>query len=189
MKAKNILKWSVLPLTALGAFLYRWRGGLFENGPRPLAQAVFSSFPCLVVPALVSEGIWQGILVALVFAWATAWECTGHGGWMDLGTWQKERKAERLEFLIKPFKRHLSEYWYDALGLGLTGLIVTLPAGFFVQLNGHAYAGLLLGLSGLLKVPGYMIGRALFDNTEGGEWISGGLRWFTAAILAVFLVS
>lgn len=188
MNTKKILKWSVLPLTALGAFLYRWRGGLFENGPRPIAQALFSSFPCLFVPALVIQPGDTGILIGM-FLWATVWECTGHGGWMDLGTWPKERKDERLEFLIKPFKKYMSEYWYDALGLGLTGLIVTLPAGIYVQIYGHPYEGLLLGLSGLLKTPGYMIGRALFNNTESGEWISGGLRWFMAAIVAVFLVT
>jgi len=181
-------KYLILPLAALGAYLYRLRGGgPGPKLPRPLDQILFSSFPCIILPLLCMLGThhtsWPWWLAfALSSVWAVAWECSGHGGFMDLGTWLKARSDELIEFLIKPLHGKISEYWYDALGITLTGLIVTLAPGIFIIATGGVAGGVLLALSGALKGPGYMLGWKLFGGTGAGEWISGGLRWAAAGV-------
>jgi hypothetical protein len=202
MKKDDLKKLAIIPLTLLGAYLYRLRGGgPGPNLPRPLDQLLFSAFPCILLPGLsrlegaIEPGfIWWPWLLGWVICSliAVAVECTGHGGFMDLGTNPKEpgagRTKERLEFLIYPLYDKLPRYWYDALGLALTGFAVTLLPGIYVAVAGHVLAGVLLALSGLLKTPGYMLGRWVFGNTEAGEWISGGLRWFAAGLIYAFLM-
>ncbi len=84
-------------------------------------------------------------------------------------------------------------YWnggrYDALGLALTGFVVTLGPGVYVAVAGDVLAGILLALTGLLKAPAYMLGFAISKakGTEIGEWVSGGLRWAAAAAIGLFL--
>jgi hypothetical protein len=120
---------------------------------------------------------------------------------MDLANYKKPREPETIEPIIKYWHEKIPEYLYDVIGTALTGLIVTLPVGIYMALFGHyhyvevfssneynAYLpGILVGLSGLLKSPGYMIGWALFKGTGAGEWISGGLRWFAITATLGFL--
>ncbi len=184
----------IILLPIIGAVLYRWRGGgIFKwNGPRPLAQLLFSSFPCIILPVLfitATGWTWQVPVLVLAAIWAVAWECTGHGGFQDLGTWTAARDDERIEPLIKPLHGHIPEYWYDALGLALTGGIVTAAPGICLICYGHIAGGFTLALTGLLKAPGYMLGRAMFSNTESGELFSGGLRWGAAALILYFVQS
>lgn len=162
-----------------GAFLYRWRGGgFFPNGPRPLSQSLFD-LPMLVVPIAIMG--WSYWLVPAYFL-AVAFECTGHGGFMDLGRWKSARKPERLEFLIQLANGKISEYWYDALGMAVTGLAVTIWPGAVLGFSGYAGAGVLLALSGPLKAVGYMLTAKMpGEPTEWGEALSGGLRWAACA--------
>ncbi len=184
----------------IGAVLYRLRGGPSWGPklPRPLDQILFSLVPCIVLPALYAFAhrpflaleSWPWIAGWLVAAlWAVAWECSGHGKYMDLGTTVKESDEERIGVLISWLHGKVPEYWYDALGLALTGFVVTLGPGVYVAVAGDVLAGILLALTGLLKAPAYMLGFAISKakGTEIGEWVSGGLRWAAAAAIGLFL--
>lgn len=209
---KKKLKLAAIPvLGAIGAWLYRLRGGgPGPKLPRPIDQILFSLFPCIVLPALLvfedrrffalESWPWiTGWLAATL--WAVAWECTGHGGFFyhPKGQYKKivntvtdsatEREPERIEFLIRWLNGKVSDYAYSTIGMALTGLVVTIAPGILVAASGHVIAGALLGASGLLKPPAYMIGYALSKSkaTEIGEWTSGGFRWAAAAAIMAFL--
>lgn len=149
-----------------GALVYRWRGS--DHAYRPLSQAVFS-WPYFFIVELVFAGshgwelgLWDlpGAIVAVLTFAAV---CTGHGGWQDLSTWTKPRSDERMEFLIKWAYPKLPEYWYDALGLAVNGLCITLPAGI-------ALMNPIIALSGALKAPAYMIGWWFWRLSVKGNW-------------------
>lgn len=201
-KEKAFRKLIILPLAFLGAYLYRLRGGgPGLNLPRPIDQILFNLFPCFFLtgyafyfyPGAIFNFNWfvfslcaAGWLAANGIALAV--QCTGHGGFMDLGTWKEPRKDERLEFIIKPLKDKISEYWYDVIGQALTGFLVTLWPGLFLFALGYYQAGAFLALAGLLKVPAYMLGRKCFQNTESGEWLTGGFIWGAAGLIYAFLM-
>lgn len=157
-----ISKFIIFPL--YGAALYRWRGAAHKwkkYFPRPFNQIVFALPYAYVCYDVIS---WWCLFIIIP---TTLGLLTGHGKFMDLGSWKKDAEDETLEFLIKPLEGKISNYWYDVLGMGITGLAVTLAAGIVL-------ASPLLALSGLLKAPAYMIGR----NTEEGEFLTGLLLYF-----------
>ena len=163
----------IILMMLLGALIYRMRGGLGPKLPRPVYQVLFS-IP-YVTCAFLSQDIFnfdygQYIAAFLVLITTTAAVATGHGGFMDLGTWQNDRDDERLEFIIKPLHKKIPEYWYDSLGMALTGVVVTLPAAI-VTLNP------LLAITGVLKAPAYMLAQRLGLGTEGGEYLTGAALW------------
>lgn len=101
---------------------------------------------------------------------------TGHGRWMDLATSKKSGDDERLEFLIKWLYGRIPEYWYDALGLAVVGMAITLPAGIMLM-------NPWIAVSGALKAPAYMIGHKTRWGTEAGEALTGAFLWGTLACL------
>lgn len=113
----------------------------------------------------------------LAYAGAFLGKRTGHGNFMDLGRWTKPAKPERLEFLIDHLKVRLPAFWYDAAGLALTGIAVTIIPGIILAFH-HPAAGAILALSGATKAPAYMIGRG---STERGEFMTG-------ILAAIFLI-
>lgn len=149
-----------------GACLYRWRGAKHDwkkYTPRPLTQMILAlpyAYLCLYD--------WRIALV--VFIVTTAALSTGHGGFFDLGTWTRKRDAESLEPLIRWLRDDLPRYWYDVLGLMVTGLAVTLPCGIMT-------GNWIIALSGLLKAPAYMISLRVNGRTELGEYITGFFLW------------
>lgn len=192
----NIL--CIIALTLLGAFFYRARGGPLLKLPRPFEQILFSSFPCLILPAwAVQSNFW---VLWVVFIISVAFECTGHGGFFyhKNGNYKKivkevtdsktEREPERLEFLIRWLHGRVSNYLYCTIGMAMTGFVVTLGPGIFVVYSGQVLAGVFLALTGLLKAPAYMISDKIGWDTHGGEWISGGLRWFAASLIFFYLI-
>ena len=160
-----------LLIALLGAALYRWRGAshrLKKYFPRPFNQIVFAAPYAIICYPVIG---WWCLVVLLL---STLGVLTGHGNFMDLGTWKKDDdEDETLEFIIKPLKGRIPEYWYDAIGLAVTGIAVSLPAGI-VLMNP------LIALSGALKAPAYMIGWKMFYGdaaTERGEWLTGFFLW------------
>lgn len=158
-----------------GGWLYRWRGLSHPNKkyfPRPLNQIVFAAPYALVTYLYWShlELSFSLAIALVVWGLSTLGTLTGHGGGHDLGTYEGERTDERLEFIINPLKGRISEYWYDALLLSITGLAITLPAGI-------ATFNPALALSGALKGPAYMVSWALGLKTEGGELLTGAVLW------------
>jgi hypothetical protein len=170
--------WLLLCASA-GAVFYRMRGG-WPNWPRPIEQCLF----CLVfLYQLYSYNLgWPWIAAGYILA--VIGTCTGHGGFMDLGTWLKARARERLEFLIICVENKLSPYWYDALGLAVTGLAVTAGPAIMLAINGHCQEAALTLLSGFTKPVAYMISRKSGFGTEGGEWLTGAFQWAAIVLLS-----
>jgi hypothetical protein len=183
----------VLSLVAsgMGGFLYRWRGMAHKWKhwfPRPFNQIVFA-MPYAVIAfyaSLVTVGSvvepypwWVWAVSGFVLVMSTLGTLTGHGGWMDLGTWEKERDDERIEFIIKWARKGYGGYWYDFTGLCLSGIAVSLWSGAVLIVTGFIVPGICLVLSGALKGVGYAIGRAIDEEhaTDWGEFFTGLFMW------------
>jgi len=154
-----------------GAAVYRWRGKSHpwkKYTPRPVMQIVFAlpyAFACMP-----PNGSWWAVLPVLVLT--TLGVLTGMGNFFLQGTGGKD---ETLEFSIKWLKPHMPLYWYRALGLSITGLAITLPAGL-VLMNPY------IALSGVLKGAGYVLADKLKGGTEMGEFLTGALLWSSLSI-------
>lgn len=160
-------------LVLIGAVLYRWRGADHKYKkffPRPFNQILFA-LPYAVVTYLFFGGVIGLLIGASVWAFATLATLTGHGRFMTLSE-PLSGEEETLEFIIKPLQQKMPVYWYKVLGLSLTGLAITLPAGI-LTLNPF------LALSGGLKGIAYAAAQELNSGTEGGELLTGAVLWGT----------
>jgi len=168
-------------MALIGGYIYRWRGHASQYKkyfPRPLNQIAFS-LPYALACANIS---WWAAGVVLIIT--TLAVLSGHGGWFDLGTWTKPRDDETLEFIIKPLKKYLSDYWYDVLGLALSGVSITAACGIVYIAWISIPVGLCIIASGALKAVAYMMGWKLFDDsvaTARGEWLTGAFLWGSLA--------
>lgn len=66
-------------------------------------------------------------------------------------------------------------YWRNVLGMFCTGTFVGIPAFVIAMVFGQVSGALFL-LTGVVKSAAYMMGYALFKNTESAEFINGGGR-------------
>lgn len=162
-----------------GAFVYRMRGGMPPSFARPADQIIFA-FPFSVMAALQCTNIWgweyygEGFLMQAVVLAATAGAVAkGHGNNMDLG--EQDKGPEWYEPVILWAKPHMPLYWYDALGLAISGLTYTIPCGL-ATLNPW------IALSGAFKAPCYMLSKKADARTEGGELLTGGVLWGVLAV-------
>lgn len=139
-------------LALYGFVLNRWRGhaSRFKKYfPRPLPQIALAIPFAYVTPLSWGQPLCFWIAGAVLILTTLAW-LTGHGRFFSLDA-PLTGKPETLEFLIKWLIPYVPAYWYKALGLALTGIAVTLPAGI-------ACLNPILALSGVLKAPAYMFG-------------------------------
>lgn len=162
--------------TFLGALIFRMRGGLGPNLPRPIDQLLFAS----AYGGAIVYTTDNYYLTALGIALCTLAVVKGHGHNMDLGTYTKEADYEWYEFIIKPLHRKIPEYWYDFIGLAISGLTYTVPVGI-IMMNP------LVALSGALKAPAYALGWLIGKGTELGEWLTGAFLWGSLAIIVLYL--
>lgn len=186
MLLKTIL--FVLGLAAFGGFMNRWRGAAHKwkkYFPRPFPQLSLS-IPFSAI-AGIATGSWLVALLVLIAT--TAAFVTGHGKFMDLGHTSSDhfshKEDERLEFIIKKLEDKLPVYWYDFLGLFVTGAAVWLPVSL-ATLNPF------LILFGVGKSIGYAIGWKVKhgdEATEVGEIITGVLLLAPAGYLLAQLLS
>lgn len=172
-----------MPLTifciALGAALYRWRGGpTWLPAPRWLKLALCASL-------LAAGAFWHAAGsvepldagIALAGFLAALWGLSrGHGEFMDLahryGAGREEEDWRWLPRLL-PIR---DRYWYEFAALAVTGLAATLGPGLALVLLGDWIAGLNLALAGFLKAPAYAIGWRLAKGSRAtviGEWLTG----------------
>jgi len=152
-----------------------------------LPDSAFLQFPWLV---------W--LFTAFAYVGAVAGKVTSHGGWIDMGTWTKERREMKLEFLIKWLRGKINEYWYDYIGNVLTGVLVSLLCSIVVLVAGHTSAALVLLAGGLAKGTAYQIGWAvqksilhkmpeeIDEQTEIAEFLTGAFSY--ASIYATFII-
>lgn len=173
----------IILMSLLGAVIYRVRGmshPLKKYVRRPITQIAFA-VPYAYLTHLVKPGNLQwelpydlGLLSAplwlIILAVTTAALVTGHGGAHDMGTYTKERDDETLEFLVKPLRGKISEFWYDFILMLWLGAAITIPCGI-------ATLNPVIAVSGALKSPAYALSHRFGFGTEGGEWATGAALW------------
>ncbi len=165
----------------IGALLSRLHGSTWL--PYKILKSILWALPFAVIVWLLLGGWWA----LLVLAGCSLTKSTGHGNWLDYGRRNNEVfEDERTEFLIKPAKSKLSGYWYDALGMLITGILSTLPFAlvmFFV--NPIYYVVAVFG--GALKTVGYMIGWKFLPKqaTVIGELFSGATAYLVLDLIII----
>ena len=168
---------------ALGAFLYRWRGGpTWLPAPRWLKLGLCAAG--LTAPLVLAWAPWHALAA---FALAFGGLALGHGAYYDLAHTRPEKPHDRVgQYQEEPWLAWLrwifaagticgSRYWYESLALAVTGLAATLGPGLALVLAGD-WSGWLLALSGALKAPAYAIGWRIASGpraTAVGEWLTG----------------
>lgn len=179
---------SIASAAGLGAFIYRARGAGWSWWPieRPWNQLIVS-LPFLPL-ALIAFGVeWFGIGVALgLLVLGTVTAGMGHGDYMRL-TRHSEGHAVKdeeevgiiLKWLFPSLSIGGSRYWYEFVGLSLTGLIVTLPVAIVLAVQGFILAAILCFMAGFLKGAAYELGWRVNPNggTDYGEWFFGAVLW------------
>lgn len=150
-----------------GLFIGRWNGGgrpkFLKWLDNPFSQILYA-YPYLLIllaavpVTVITAPAWlAGFHIFLIFVLTVIMILKGHGHNMDLGTSDPRGLPEWYEgALYKALYGKIPNYWYDAIGLVISGLTYTLPVGLYL-------GNPLLALSGALKAPAYMLGRALYD--------------------------
>ena len=80
---------------------------------------------------------------------------------------------------IKPFL-----FWRNNFGMFTTGLLVGLPASIIALSFGHVLPAVIFSLTGIVKSIAYILGYAIFRNTESAEYMNGGLR----NVICIFVI-
>lgn len=167
-----------------GAIISRWHGGGIFKSPKFIKNTIWAA-PFGIAAFFVTGSFW---LAALSFALCLAGKATGHGGFMDLGTWTKQRSREALEFLIKPLHDKIPESYYDALGLSVVGL-AAVSGGVLAFAAVSPIAALILAIGGVLKSGAYMVAKEFVfaheEFTPYGEALSGAFAYVTLAIATI----
>ena len=198
-----LLSFAIALFSFLGGFLSRMCGGMKPKLSWGLDQWIYA----LPYGALPTVALWAlnpfvaAGLGFLSYAGAFLGKRTGHGGWMDLGTWLKERSDERLEFVGKFIRGKIPEYWYDAIMLSVSGVAVSLVASASIAVV-NPLAALPTLIGGPLKPLPYMLGwklhpkgespskiHELDEATEVGEAGTGFLGYLGLGLSAILLFS
>ena len=155
----------LMPIT--GAFIYRMRGGMPPRLPSPIDQMLFA-LPYGYV-AYAAHGWLAGLIILAITTLAIR---KGHGDDMDLGL-MPDSDPEWYDFIIGWRHKIPSAYWRDVIGLTVSGLSYTIPAGI-VTMNPF------LALSGALKAPCYMLAKRAsygIDYAIPAELLTGAILW------------
>lgn len=172
-----------LAVASLGALIYRLRGmGVWPS--RPWYQIAFA------LPYGIVAGSFCGLGVGfLVLAVTTCAVLTGHASYIDLGS-VKNGSANA------PADGQSNEwygtwipglgYWHDFVGLMVSGLLISAPAGIAVAFV-NPVLGVAIALSGVLKAPAYALAWIVYDRLQvnaimTGEILTGGLLWGVLAL-------
>lgn len=197
-------------VAVIGGIIFRWRGGGEPVGwgkymPRPVDQILFSSIYIAIAFLILDQ--WPAAILSIITVIMVS---KGHGRNMDLGTFDNSTvkggvKPEWYEGLIAGLYGRIPEYWYDALGMVVSGLTYTIPLGLFIGDPSGDYftEGMILAASGALKGPAYMIAwlidsiyeiSDIYDDefeavvefegaTSFGEFLTGFFLWGVAAAI------
>lgn len=167
-------------LSVVGALISRWHGGGFFR----ISKAWISIIWALPFAYLV--GTYNSWLVLPALTLCALGKSTGHGNWFDLAT-MPQGTRERLEFIIRPLYNRIPEYWYDVLGLAITGL-AAVSGGLLILPYSPVGAALIMAC-GLIKALCYMVGRWIRQNkdnpeaTEVGEYLTGFFAYLSITII------
>mgnify|MGYP000698781004 CR=1 FL=1 len=185
---------------ALGAFLYRWRGGDFAwlSAPTGVKRGLFALL-LAVGPVLALGTLWgvaEGAIALLALAGGFWTVGLGHGAYLDLGKtdarWPERRNPGNRH--VPPFDEEPEFAWlrllwksgaprplYELMAISVTGLAITMPAALAYGLAGRPWAGLALFAAGALKGLCYWLGHRLSPD-DGGRAVRLA-EWFTGACL------
>lgn len=166
-----------------GGLVSRWHGGWGFKASKTVKNLAWA-LPFGFVAASHFTGI-ASIAAILIAATALclAGKATGHGGFMDLGTWPKPREDERVEFVIKQLRGEVPEPFYDYLGLMIVGFLAV--SGLFLALMlKDPLCAALVAACGMAKGTAYAVGwmvrpsNTFADGTAGaattiGEVLTG----------------
>ena len=191
----------VLAAVLLGALVYRMRGGFGPGLPRPIDQLIFAAPYAYMVWLFATEPVpfpyFREVFAVCMWLATTAVVCKGHGKHMDLGTWNPAADDEWYEPVIKWTRKYLSVYWYDALGLVVSGMTYTVYPMVGLLAFKHPGIGLLVLFSGALKAPAYMLALYLFktdfpkfgarSHTPLGEALTGAFLWGSLALIYTYV--
>lgn len=156
------MQYLFLLLPIYGLLVSRFHGGGFYGGFSKTIKNLMWAVPFALAAGLLGEW-WLGLVALPLCLFGKA---TGHGGWMDLGTWTKPRSDERIEFIIKPLRDKMPVYWYDVLGMALVGFAAVSGAVIaFAFIN--PLSASIIALGGLFKAVAYMIGWWIFPEYRG----------------------
>lgn len=177
-------------LPIIGAVLSRWCGGGITDlhkriGISFLPELIFSVPFGYIAAQIVGPWGW------LVVAFTLLGKQTGHGQWLDMGKMPLLKNREhRLSFLVdwlwfkvlrRPEKHKVSgtdvdsrshSYWYDFLGMFITGIAVTISCGVVIMTHNILY-GLAFILWGGSKAIAYDLGHRIGHRTGAQEYLSG----------------
>ena len=187
-------------VSLLGGLFYRMRGahwGGFLN--RPFRQMPFAVL-FGILAALTVGGLSVSLLAfSVIFLLTTAALTTGHASYQSLGHSDVvPRDGETEEWygawLPKFFKVHTT--LHDAVGMSISGMLVTLPLAVFFIVTGLFVTGLLVLLAGCLKAVAYWIGWKLYyllkdkfvifdDPLKPSEFLSGFLQWGSVFLIVI----
>lgn len=156
------------------AFVSRLHGGGFFKLPKAIKTALWALPFGGLAWFMLSGAEYSLPLIAAgsttSFALCFAGKATGHGGFMDYGSWDKPRKEEAIEFLISPLRGKVSERMYDAIGLAVVGLAAVSGAALIALVASSSIAALCIALGGAAKTIAYMIGWALQPHIRPDWW-------------------
>lgn len=182
--------WAAI-LGIIGSVIYRVRGideiTIVSRTVERLLMAFLVSSVTLFSIFSVSW-LWFGLFIVAT-AGAYLGVITGHGAYYHL--WYKgddikiqyedDEKMKPIVKFLTGGKLEPINGWYKAIGLGLTGLAITLIPGIcFLSLKGSMLAGILIMLSGLVKVPCYALGivfKKMGLEVEGKFKLVKGTQW------------
>lgn len=188
MKRKALI---VIAASLIGGFISRWHGGGFLGGAKVWKNIAWA-LPFAIVTGIAYYPrflLWITIAAAIVcFAACLAGKATGHGGFMDLASWIGKRTQEALEWIIAPLKKHIPEYWYDALGLVVVGFAAVSGAVVTIAFI-SPLAAAIIALGGIMKAPSYIIGKKFFKQfTVFGELFTGVFAYGCLACALLVLI-
>lgn len=196
-------------LAVYGVFSDRIRGGwpndkfLDFTGDRFAALAI-RSWPFAAIAAVVLWPMsWEYVAIGtfLTFALTCAGMSMSHGPQYDL--YKSDPATERTNIFSRITAAiGLKGFWAEFVGLGLTGVLITLPLGLAAIYGGHIMAGVLIALAGFVKSLSYWVAqltdlKAPFGmahgndergrNPDGGEVLWGLTMPSLAAVILAIL--
>lgn len=138
-----------LVFAIIGGLIYRVRGGFPWpfSAPRPIEQILFCLILCAAAP------LYLPFLAALTLSTLAC--LTGYGSYHSLSRGNPETEDNEelawLTRLLTPKRYSVNDYRYQATGLLINGLLITLPAGV-------GSGSIALALCGALRPVCYEIG-------------------------------
>lgn len=169
-------------------YLSRMCGGAPPKLPLGLDQHLYAvPYALVTYLALNVSGASVAIMAIgtfLAYLGAFLGKRTGHGQYMDLGSWESKVDPERLDSVVRLFwgpdintleDTSKGNYWRDFTGLVVTGFLVSIVASLALLFTGHLLLGLGVLLGGAAKGVAYMIGwkSPIGKPTEIGEFLTG----------------